>query len=311
MPQVWEASLAAALAAQAEVSDQWLALEGVVGTAVGMDSRGEAVLKVYLTAPGAALLPASVAGVAVDLEVTGLIRALPADAEAVDPKQNFRRPVPIGVSTGHPAVSAGTIGARVTDGSRVYALSNNHVYANNNLARQGDNLLQPGAADGGTDPDDLIGTLYDFEPVRFCSGFSCPPNPIDAAIALTTTDNLGHATPKDGYGSPRASTVEPRLGQAVQKYGRSTGNTVGRITGINAIIDVSYRTGTARFQGQIVITGNGFSAPGDSGSLIVTDGLLHADRNPVGLLFAGSSSNTIANPIGPVLERFGVSIDGG
>jgi len=36
----------------------------------------------------------------------------------------WARPVPIGVSTGHPDITAGTIGARVTDGVNVYALSN-------------------------------------------------------------------------------------------------------------------------------------------------------------------------------------------
>jgi hypothetical protein len=96
----------------------------------------------------------------------------------------------------------------------------------------------------------------------------------------------------------------------VQKYGRTTGHTLGRVSGINATVDVSYRTGSARFQGQIVISGDGFSTGGDSGSLIVTKGLLSADRRPVGLLFAGSSVNTIANPIEPVLSRFGVRVDG-
>ena len=33
-------------------------------------------------------------------------------------------------------------------------------------------------------------------------------------------------------------------------------------------------------------------------------------NKPVGLLFAGSQFYTIANPIGPVLDRFGVTIDG-
>jgi len=33
-------------------------------------------------------------------------------------------------------------------------------------------------------------------------------------------------------------------------------------------------------------------------------------HGPVGLLFAGSSVITIANPIGLVLGRFGVTIDG-
>jgi len=97
----------------------------------------------------------------------------------------------------------------------------------------------------------------------------------------------------------------------VQKYGRTTGHTVGRVTGINAVIDVDYRTGTARFDGQIIITDGTFSTGGDSGSLIVSRGLLAADRRPVALLFAGSSTNTIANPIDLVLDRFGVTVDGG
>jgi hypothetical protein len=305
-------SLAAALDAQAQVTDDWMALDGVVGTAVGMDARGEAVLKVYLTAPGAALLPARVAGVDVSLEVTGPIVALEdSPTGSVDPKGGFPRPVPIGVSTGHPDVTAGTIGARVTDGTRVFALSNNHVYAANNLGRTGDNLLQPGVVDGGRDPEDAIGTLYEYEPIAFCAGLSCPSNQIDAALALTTTDDLDAATPEDGYGAPRGWTAEAELGMSVQKYGRTTGYTQGRVTGIHAIIDVSYRTGKARFENQVMITGDGFSAGGDSGSLIVTRGALMADRRPVGLLFAGSATNTIANPIDVVLTRFGVRIDGG
>jgi hypothetical protein len=59
-----------------------------------------------------------------------------------------------------------------------------------------------------------------------------------------------------------------------------------------------------------VISGNGFSAGGDSGSLIVSDGLLLADKRPVGLLFAGTGSSTLANPIDLVLDRFNVKIDG-
>jgi hypothetical protein len=105
--------------------------------------------------------------------------------------------------------------------------------------------------------------------------------------------------------------VEASLGMKVQKYGRTTGHTVGRVTGINAVVDVNYRTGSARFEGQIIITDGSFSTGGDSGSLVVSKGLLAADRRPVGLLFAGSPSNTIANPIDLVLDRFGVTVDGG
>lgn len=306
------ASFEAALAAQEQWSDRWLALDGVVGTAIGVDGNGHAVLKVYLTAPGAAILPSFV-GVDVVEEVTGEFAVLPAqssDGANDGAGRGFERPVPIGVSAGHPAVSAGTIGARVTDGSRTFALSNNHVVAASNGGSEGDPLLQPGSADGGRDPDDSIGTLFDFEPIRFCGTTGCDFNRIDAALALTTTDELGNATPEDGYGAPRARTVEASLGLEVQKFGRTTGHTVGRVTGIHATIDVNYRTGVARFEEQVVITGDGFSAGGDSGSLIVTRGRLLNDRRPVGLLFAGSAASTLANPIDLVLDRFGVRIDG-
>jgi hypothetical protein len=215
-------------------------------------------------------------------------------------------------------VTAGTIGARVTDGTRAFALSNNHIFAASNGGVEGDNLLQPGVADGGRDPDDAIGTLFDFEPLHFCAGGGCAPNRIDAAIALTSPEELANETPNGGYGSPRRWTVEPSLGLEVQKFGRTTLLTVGRVTGIHATIDVQYRNGMARFEEQIVISGsgggsggaNGFSAGGDSGSLVVTKGVLFGDRRPVGLLFAGSNVSTLANPIGPVLARFGVRIDG-
>ena len=301
--------LQAAFAAQAQVTAQWIDLAGVVGTAVGADAAGHPVVKVYLTAPGAALLPATVAGVPVVTEVTGPILAYSAD-DAADPKRSFPRPVPIGVSAGHPAVTAGTLGARVTDGDRVYALSNNHVFAAVNQGREGDNLLQPGVADGGRDPDDRLGTLAGFEPIRMCS-MVCPENRLDAAIALTTPDDLGNATPEGGYGTPRSRTADVEIGMTVQKYGRTTGQTVGRVTGIHATLDVGYRGTTARFVDQIVISDGTFSNPGDSGSLVVTKGVLLGDRRPVGLLFAGSNANTIANPIDLVLDRFGVTVDGG
>jgi hypothetical protein len=305
-----QASLEVALTVQATLDREWLPLDEVVGTAIGVDGAGHAVVKVYLAAPGFVDVPRFIAGVEIVLEVTGPFTALPAVAAAADPKSGFARPVPIGVSTGHPEVTAGTIGARVTDGERTFALSNNHIFAANNGGREGDNHLQPGRVDGGRDPDDSFGTLYDFEPLSFCRFGVCDPNRVDAAIALTTPEELGTATPDGGYGTPRSWPVEAALGMSVQKYGRTTGHTEGEISGIHATLDVSYRDGIARFEDQIVITGQGFSAGGDSGSLIVTKGRLLGDRRPVGLLFAGSPTTTLANPIDAVLERFAVQVDG-
>lgn len=230
---------------------------------------------------------------------------------STDPRQSFPRPVPIGVSAGQVDVTAGTIGARVRSGARVFALSNNHVFANKNQANAGDAILQPGRIDGGNAPADAIARLHDFEPIRFCLPFpACPDNRIDAAIAATTTAQLGAATPPEGYGAPRTEPTAAKLGMAVQKYGRTTGHTTGRITGLNATVNVGFRDGTARFTGQIVIARSGFSGPGDSGSLIVSAGDSGQSRRPVGLLFAGSDASTLANPIEAVLDRFGVVVDG-
>jgi hypothetical protein len=222
----------------------------------------------------------------------------------VDPTAWFTRPVPIGVSTGHPDITAGTIGCRVKDAEgNVYALSNNHIYADCNRATIGDSALQPGPYDGGTDPDDMIGTLLDFHPIVFSRRAS---NTIDAAVAQSSTAWLGNATPTDGYGTPNSITAQAVVDLKVMKYGRTTGLTYGQVYAVNATVNVSYgNAGVARFVGQIVVTPGTFSAGGDSGSLVVTQ----MGNSPVGLLFAGSTSYTICNPIDVVLERFHVTVD--
>ncbi len=310
-------------AVQAAHTNRLMAIKGVVGTAIGHDQGNAPVITVLVEKANLAGIPRKLDGVPVQPVVTGKIYALkkpdkpgkppkpdPDPEPPVDPTARFDRPVPIGVSTGHPDITAGTIGCRVTDGTNVYALSNNHVFANENDASTGDDVLQPGTYDGGTDPADAIGTLADFEPIVFYD-YANPPvpiptNTIDAAIALSLTANLGNATPSDGYGVPKSTIVAPSLRLKLQKYGRTTGLTSGKITAVNATVDVGYDSGVARFINQIIIIPSGFSAGGDSGSLVVTQ----KGKNPVGLLFAGSARVTIANPIDAVLERFGVTVDG-
>jgi len=300
----------------------------VVGTAVGLNEKGRPVILVFTISGQARGIPRSLEGFPVVVKVTGEIFALhhkpghsggpgggdgedppPPPEEGCDSTTARCRPAYIGVSTGHPSITAGTIGCRVTDGSDVYALSNNHVYADENSATIGDNMLQPGPFDGGIDPDDTIGTLDDFEPIVF-SIFA--NNMIDAAIALSSTAALGNATLSDGYGTPKSATAPASINQKVKKYGRTTGLTKGRVTAINATVNIGYDSGVARFINQIIIEPGSFSAGGDSGSLIVVDGKgknSADDRKPVGLLFAGSFFVTVANPIDPVLTRFGVTVD--
>jgi PKD repeat protein len=304
-------NLRPAIDVQTRHNDRLLAISGVVGTAVGLDEEGTPTIKLFIREPGIGGLPDDLEGVPVRVEVTGMFYAL---AQAVDPTNRFTRPVPTGVSVGHPNVTAGTIGFRVKDGAgNVFILSNNHVLANQNDASTGDPALQPGAYDGGTDPADRIGTLFDFEPIQFAKGRKVPKNTMDAAIALSSTTMLGYATPSDGYGTPGTTVVQPSLGLPVKKYGRTTGLTQGTVSEVNVTVDVCYEgyifcTKSARFTKQFAVTPGTFSGGGDSGSGIVTD---NASADVVGLLFAGSSDRTIATPIGPVLSRFDVTIDDG
>ena len=311
-------------------TDELMAIRGVVGVALGLNPAGKAAVVVLTKEPGVAGIPNELEGVPVHVRLTGEIFALhhrpghdrggndpppeppPPDPGCSDPTDRCPRPVPTGVSTGHPAITAGTIGARVTDGTNVYALSNNHIYAASNSGKKHvDNVLQPGTFDGGSSPVDDIGTLFDFEPIVFSTSAN---NVIDAAIALSSTDNLGNATPSGGYGTPKSAIIAPSINLRVKKYGRTTEETKGRISAINATVNVNYDSpGVARFVNQIIIEPGDFSAGGDSGSLIVADGKgpNKADnRKPVGLLFAGSFFVTIANPIDPVLNRFDVTVDG-
>ncbi len=309
------ADIRAAITAHERHSPTIMRVQGVVGTAVGLLPDGQAAVQVFVLDATPRAIPTTVDDIPVQIKVTGMLVA------RSDPRLRLR-PAPMGYSVGHPAITAGTIGARVVNaGGAVYVLSNNHVLANGNAAAIGDAALQPGAFDGGTSADQ-IGTLAGFNPINFAGGL----NVMDAAIALSSTTNLGNSTPlDDGYGTPSGAIFGDAnndrlfddraalLNVNVQKYGRTTKLTRGRITGVNATVDICYEvvfifcTKSARFTDQIVVGQSGFSDGGDSGSLIVTD---NAGKNPVGLLFAGSATETIANRIDLVLNYFNVSVDG-
>ena len=304
-----------AIEVQKRHTERLMAIAGILGTGISVGPDGQPIIKVFASRTGIQRIPLSLEALPVQVEVTGMIMAY------VDPTARFDRPAPIGVSTGHPTITAGTIGARVTDGTTVYALSNNHVYAAENDANIGDSAIQPGDADGGQDPADRIGELADYEPINFSGG----DNVLDAAIAAVDFDDfdgdgssewgVGISTPSDGYGIPSSETTPASVGLLVQKYGRTTGWTHGEVAEINVTVDVCYESlfgifciKSARFVNQIGISPGEFSDGGDSGSLIVTD---DAAKSPVGLLFAGGDTRTFANPIDLVLERFNVTIDTG
>ena len=174
------------------------------------------------------------------------------------------RPVKGGYSVGHKDITAGTIATCVYD------------------------ILQPGPFDGGVNPADRIATLTRFVPINFAPGSS---NLVDAAIAEALFDDLDREIHWSGPARGWRQKAGVTVGMIVKKTGRTTNFTTGRITAINATINVNYGGGrVGRFVDQIVTTN--MSAGGDSGSLVTT-----LDNVAVGLLYAGSSVAMIANQI--------------
>jgi hypothetical protein len=315
-----------------------LAKPNVVGVGTGYKvSKGKRTGQMCIVAlvrrklpPGAlpegALVPREVDGIPIDVFEVGEIRA------QQTPTSRWR-PAPGGVSLGHFAITAGTLGCVVRDratGERLI-LSNNHVLADSNRGRPGDAVLQPGAADGGIPDRDTIAQLERFIPIQFtdepgtCNLAGAVAalanliarllgskhrletvrsdpgavNLVDAALARPLNDaDLLDEVMKIGVVS---EVRQVELGLQVRKSGRTTGFTTGDVLLVDATVDIAFdHDRVARFEGQI-ITG-AMSQGGDSGSLVVAGDPPLA----VGLLFAGSDVTTVINPIQAVLDSLEV-----
>jgi hypothetical protein len=267
-------------------------------------------------------VPATLKDMQTDVLAIGFPVAEGDEALAVSTQTLARRERPAkgGYSVGHTKITAGTIGTCVYDilpgggispprhgigiPSKYYILSNNHILANSNNALPGDPILQPGPHDGGVDPTDRIARLSRFVPITFE-----PPVPrifhrniVDAAVAEGQFHDLDRSIYWIGHVRGWRLKGNVTVGTRVQKTGRTTNYTIGRITVINATVDVGYGGGkVARFRDQIVTTD--ISAGGDSGSLVTT-----LDNVAVGLLFAGSSVATIVNQIQHVRSLLRVEV---
>jgi GH25 family lysozyme M1 (1,4-beta-N-acetylmuramidase) len=205
----------------------------------------------------------------------------------VDPKDRIR-PVPGGVSIAHEEVTAGTVTFHVIDNltGRMCVLSNHHVLVNPmDSAQVGDNILQPGPADGGTKPRDIYARLVRWVNIRQenISRF------VDCAIAEPINpDEIDQNILNIGY--PHG-VVEPRIGLWVKKCGRTTVLTAGPIGYIEVDVKVNYGSFSRTIQ-RCFMTGCP-GGPGDSGS-----GYLTYANEPVGILFAGGMVGDAAATIG-------------
>ena len=198
---------------------------------------------------------------------------------------------------------SGTLGSLVTDGTTQYILSNNHVLARADQATAGEDVSQPGLIDNSCRVATVVADFATAAPLG---------SNVDAAIAQLRPGQMDSNGFIEDIGVPSAAVQAPTVGLGVAKSGRTTGGTTGSITSINTSVNVQYQKGcnsgkkfVISYTNQVVITPGTFSAGGDSGSLIVTNDSVH---HPVALLFAGSSSSTIGNPIGEVLSKVGTAL---
>jgi hypothetical protein len=242
----------------------------------------------------------------VDVRYVGRI----AKAAATPWQQTKQRPLRIGSSIGHFDITAGTLGCFVTHPKvkGVCVLSNNHVLADENRAKVGDAILQPGKVDGGQDRD-LAATLESFVSLK-----TVTHNVMDVAVAKVVGDVAFDLDDVEGFKRLKASVpdpVEPDL--KVVKFGRTTGLTRGKVTATEVQdVTVAYESGDFTFDQvfEAEYERGPFGLGGDSGSVIMDE-----DGHARGLLFAVSDQGgragrglTYATELNPILKELGITL---
>jgi hypothetical protein len=324
------ANVRAVMAVQQEVTADWMRQPEVLGTAVGIDASGNTSLLVYIDQDASNAgevirsLPRAHRGVKVQIELTDKFRAMAKPGGGTSHTAKQTPPIQLGTSGGwrydlaNGYCCGGTLGSLVLIGGQQHILSNYHVLeadivsgGNSRVAQTGDPVIQPGLIDinctaaNGQDVATLV------------KKNALPGSNVDCAVAQVIPGMVNSSGAILEIGPISSQTIAASLNQAVKKSGRTTGLTRSTVSGLNATVSIAYDNEcaggaafTKTFTGQIVIQNNGsrFLNSGDSGSLMVQD--VTTSPRAVGLLFAGSSSTAIANPIGQVLSFLGATMVG-
>ncbi len=321
----------AVMAVQNAHTRELMADPDVIGTATTIGDDGKPAIMVLVTTDRAAKLsPAKLEGVPVKVVMTDRIVAMKGKpgggggGTKVDHKAKQTPPIQLGTSGGWAGDLAngfccgGTLGALIQVGGQQRILSNYHVFesditpgGNGIVAQTGDNIIQPGLIDVSCNAANAqnVATLVVTK--------SLPNNNVDCSSANVISGMVDPSGAILEIGTLSATTTAAFVGQKVKKSGRTTGLTRSTVDGLNATISVSYEDEcagntafTKTFTGQIIVKNRGskFLNSGDSGSLMVED--VTTNPRAVGLLFAGSSTLAVANPIDDVLNFLGATMVG-
>jgi len=320
------------MAVQEAVTPDLMSMPDVLGTAVGQDDDGELTILVYVNLEGkdpeasARNIPKNLRGENITVEFTDPFRALvrPVAVSKVSHTAKQTPPIQLGTSGGwgydlaNGYCCGGTLGSLVQINGAQYILSNYHVFesdivagGNNRVATTGDPIIQPGLIDVDCNAGNAqtVATLVKKN--------SLPDSNVDASVAQVVSGMVQSDGAILEIGTISSQTVAAALRQAVKKSGRTTGLTSSTIKGLNGTVSVAYdnecaggEAFTKTFTGQIIIRniGSRFLAGGDSGSLMVEN--VTTNPRAVGLLFAGSSTSAVANPIDEVLSFLGANMVG-
>jgi hypothetical protein len=300
-----------------------MAQPDVIGTAVTLDDNGQAAIMLLVTSPNAfKAAPTAIEGVPVQPFLTDKIVAMKSSGVSHTAKQT--PPIQLGTSGGwrydlaNGYCCGGTLGSLIQVGGQKRILSNYHVFesdivngGNGRTAQTGDPVIQPGLIDVNCNANNAqdVATLVKTS--------SLPGSNVDASSATIISGFVREDGAILEVGTISSQTVGASLSQAVKKSGRTSGLTRSSVNGLNATVSVGYDNEcaggaafTKTYTGQVIVKNNGsrFLAGGDSGSLMVQD--VTTNPRAVGLLFAGSSSIAVANPIGQVLSFFGATMVG-
>jgi hypothetical protein len=221
------------------------------------------------------------------------------------------------ISTGGVCCASGTLGGLVKKSGVLYILSNDHVFGRpisktSNSASLTDPISQPGLVDTSC------------RPARTVANFSFAPtlgSGVDAAIAKLKLGTMNTSGSIMDVGIPAGTTTDAAVGMLVAKSGRTSGLTCGKVAAISVSATVQYTNKPActgvqgvtkfnvTFTNQVVVqsSSGSFSKAGDSGSFILKTNTAQGTA----LLFAGSTTLTLGNPMGTVLSKLGAAIVGG
>ena len=230
--------------------------------------------------------------------------------------------------------NAGTLTAlaRRVGTTRALGLTCNHVIGGCSTTVPGTPIVVPGIQDVTADYAtlDVVGTFADAASMR--QGLPTVSNISDNAdLACFELNSRGsamltswHGTDENSYDTPIdfITDVTPRT--PVQKWGRSTGHTVGQVISVltdpepveYAVVSYFGPQASQAFKGTIYYptvyeigsSGRPFSAAGDSGSLVVS---VEPDDLPpriVGVVIAGGPMKTLVLPLQPMLGQLNLEL---